>query len=133
MSVDRIVIEGRVKQIKEWLLNGYVGSALLQKPAVKEWGVCKRTLDSYIAKAYAEIKEINKIDLKTNLAIITDRYWKTYRKAVRAKDVGEQTRILNAIAKLRGLDKIPPEEADPDDEDQMTDEEIDKELEDNEK
>lgn len=122
---ERALIEYRVKQIKEWLLNGYTTSSILRKPAVKEWGCCKRTIESYVAKAYAEIKEINKISLKVNLAIITDRYWKTYRKAVKIKDVGEQTRILNAIAKIRGLDKIPPEEIDPDDDEEMSDEEVD--------
>lgn len=96
-------INQRVSEVADLLMDGYTRSYIQQYGS--KWAVNERQVDEYIAQATAQIKEINSTTLQDNLALICSNLWDVFRKAKKAGDLSEQHKILNSIAKIRGLEK----------------------------
>lgn len=98
-------VDKRVKEIQALLLEGHTRSYILQHPSIKKWNIVERSIDDYIAKAWASIKEINQLSAQDHMSTITSQLWAVFRRAVESGNLSEQRQTLTAIAKLRGLDE----------------------------
>jgi len=94
----------RVTEIQRYLLNGYTRSYIIQF-AEKKWKLAPRTVDDYIARATASIREINGVEREDNLATIVTNQWDMFRAARDTGQIESARKILMDIAKLRGLDE----------------------------
>lgn len=101
-SPKHVVFE-RVRQIKEWILLGYIRSEILQYAST--WKLSDRMVDDYISKAREEIREVNKLETKDMLDELIASQKVLYRAAIAMKDLKTARQLLMDMAKLRGLDQ----------------------------
>lgn len=97
-------IEHRVTEVQKLLLEGFTYRQIRNK-CCPLWKICSRQVDSYLQKATEEIREINKVERADNLAMITMNMWELFRESRVTGDLSEAHKVLNSIAKLRGLDE----------------------------
>ena len=104
-KADQAQTDQRVKEICQWKLDGYTRTDILRF-AKEKWQIGPDRTDQLIAEATSKIKEINALSIQDNMAILNNQYWNLWRQAAAIGDISEQHRILNSIAKLKGLDKV---------------------------
>ena len=95
-------ISRRVRFVRRMLLRGHTRGDIVRFCS-KKWGITSRQIDDYLAYAKEEIEEINKTDMKQNMAMISRNYWEQYRLAHKSKNGFLAVTILEKIAKLKGL------------------------------
>ncbi len=98
-------IELRITEIHRLLLDGYSRSEILQYPSVKAWKITARQVDTYISEANKIIQETSQADRSGYAALITKNYWNLFRAAKASDNLQEAHKILNSIAKIKGLDQ----------------------------
>lgn len=92
----------RVLEVKELLLQGYVRHEIIQYGSEK-WQVCDRQIEELMQRANQMLDEINMIDAKDNLKLLTGNMWKLFRKCLKENDKRLAAELLREIGKLRGL------------------------------
>lgn len=95
-------VSKRVTEVQTLLLSGYTRYYILQ--LATKWEVSEAQVDKYIGKANELIKEINKLSVQDNMALISANLWDTFRTAKSEKNLAEQHKVLMSIAKIKGLD-----------------------------
>lgn len=96
-------MDNRISAVVELISNGYSRPEILQH-AAKSWGLATRATDELIARARAEIIEINRETLIETISVLVRNFWKQYRKADQKDDVYGATMVLKEIARVKGLD-----------------------------
>lgn len=92
----------RVNEIKEQMLLGYTRYDVVRY-GTEKWGVSERQIEDYMSKANAILDEINMLEAKDNLKLLTSNMWKIFRKALEEGDRRHASELLREIGKLRGL------------------------------
>lgn len=93
----------RVTEVSSLLLEGRTRSYIVQYGS--KWKVSDRQIDDYISMASKQIKEVNDTTIQDQLAILVQGLWDVYRTAVKEKNLAEQHKALNSLAKIQGLDQ----------------------------
>lgn len=90
----------RVAIVQDELLNGYTRHHIIRYAS--EWSVTERTIEEYMARATANIMELNKLTYEENLAQVSGAWWNLFRTG----DEKTKATALTNLAKIRGLDQI---------------------------
>lgn len=93
----------RVTQVQDLLLKGFTRSQVIRECST--WKVGDRQIENYIMEARNLIREQNAVERDDNMATITANYWELFRFAKATGDTQEAHKLLNSIAKLKGLDE----------------------------
>lgn len=96
-------VENRVSEVCVLLLEGKTRTQILKKCA--KWKTTNRQIDSYIAEAKAEIREINEITREDALAFVSSNLVDIYLRAKLDGNIGEARKILMDFAKVKGLEQ----------------------------
>jgi len=98
------VAHDRTNQVQALLQEGRTRSYILQNTS--EWGLSDRQIDAYIHRAMDRIKEINKVTLEENMALITNELWELVRTAKISGDGNLVAKGLAQLAKIKGLEEL---------------------------
>lgn len=94
--------EKRVKIIADEVLNGMSRGRIMTKYA-EAWDLSEASIDNYIAKAYAYIKENVKQDIENIREANTNRLIEIYRESQAQGDKTSMFRALDMINRIFGL------------------------------
>ncbi len=97
-------INRRVKIVQEKLLEGYTRREIMELGS--QWDVCERQMETYLARATENIREINKNDIEDTIAMLHLNYLELFRFCKQTGDIEEAHKVLNSIAKLKGAYEI---------------------------
>jgi len=103
-QVDRLTTQRRVRQIVEWVLNGYNTQDII-KQCNASWQLGERMSYKYLKKALDSIKKLPVDDLKEKQSLHIERRLKLFReleKKSSAQGARTALRILDSIAKIDG-------------------------------
>ncbi len=126
-STGALVAE-RVKEVQGWILFGRPRHQIVTM-GVKQWQLSDRQIDTYIAKATEQIREVNAHNLEESLSVVLANFWLIYRRSMNAGDLDLAMRTMEKIAKFKGLEKHTLVIKDEREFEDLTDEELDKMLE----
>jgi len=101
-STDAEVAE-RIQEVFELLLLGRTRGEILRHTS--KWNMNSRQIDTYMARAHVELKEVNKVSRDELSSQIKNNQWRLYGKAVRDRDHQLAAKILMDLAKIGGLDE----------------------------
>jgi hypothetical protein len=95
-------IEQRVETITEWIISGMGYSDTVAKTC-GEWKVCKRTAESYIARANEALRTIRANRKDSMIEMVTQCLISTYQSARNSQDHSAATGAIRELVKLLGL------------------------------
>lgn len=98
-------VEKRVGEVQRLLLDGNTRHAVLQI-ATERWSLGERQIDEYISKAWANIRETNKIELDDHKAVIVAQLWQSLHNSRGMGEEGNAIKALGQLSKILGLEKI---------------------------
>lgn len=90
----------RVNTIQNDILSGQQNHQIFRYASV--WSVTERTIEEYIARAKANILEINKADFQEKLALVSTNWWTLYNNG----DEKTKATALTNLAKIWSLDQV---------------------------
>lgn len=98
------VVLDRTNEVQALLQSGRTRAYILQ--STSDWGLDERTIDAYIRRAMDRIKEINKVTIEENMALITNELWDLVRTAKISGDGNLVAKGLAQLAKIKGLEEL---------------------------
>ncbi len=100
-------LEKRINKVYEHLINGWTRHDILQYISKnKDWNVCDRQVDGYIAKANKRIKEVAKETRDEFIEKAKNRFQDIYKKAMSEKELNTCLRTIEMENKILGYEKI---------------------------
>lgn len=101
----------RVARVKELIIKGMTRREIIAYIAAKtDWKVASRTVDDYIAEAYAEFKLASEVDKEQERKIAEGRFQMLFEMATKVQDVKAATAAEWKRCELLGL-PLPAEKA----------------------
>lgn len=106
---SELEIDQRVDAIADWIMGGGRYSEIVAKTC-SEFGVCKRTAFSYIARANEIVREARARRKESEIANVADCLKDTYSSARNSQDHSAATGALRELIKLLGLSEPDKQE-----------------------
>lgn len=99
------IMQERIDEITLQLLTGST-RAQIQQNAAEKYGLTERPIDELIARATAQIKEINAPKLMDSVEQVMGNLWFLYKQALKAGDRRLALDTLKEVAKIKGLNEL---------------------------
>jgi alpha-L-arabinofuranosidase len=101
-STAEVDLEQRIHTVAEWVLGGVRYSELLAK-CYGEWRVCKRTAESYVAKANELARASRMRQKEVMIARAAEKLERIHDRALAREDCAAATGAVRELIKLLGL------------------------------
>lgn len=98
-------MQERIDEVMLQLLTGS-SRAQIQQNAAEKYGLTERPIDELIARATAQIKEINAPKIMDSVEQVMGNLWFLYKQALKAGDRRLSLDVLKEIAKVKGLNEL---------------------------
>lgn len=94
----------RTWEIKNLLLTNRSRSEIIAY-CVAKWGISEQQIAKYVARARAEIAEVNQQTFEENRSRVLSNLWNVFADAKAIGDLSEQRQCLKAIGEFCGLNE----------------------------
>jgi len=97
-------IAARIDEVAELLLVANTRYQIVRYAS--KWNISSRQVDEYMARAWAQIKEVNAGDFEENRSMVLRNFWDIYKSSKKKDDGKTAIAALTQISKICGLDQI---------------------------
>lgn len=98
-------MQERIDEVMLQLLTGSSRSQI-QQNAAEKYQLTERPIDELIARATAQIKEINSPKIMDSVEQVMGNLWFLYKQALKAGDRRLSLDVLKEVAKVKGLNEL---------------------------